>query len=573
MKKEKKEKRKRLHWRFKVLFSIFVSVIFIVISLFGITYLYFEEKFERNNKKIAKAGFVQAEKELKELIGTVEGQINSYTNLLLPWEFVDGNIVEDTARTRLHQRIVQDFDRMLSVNNNLYAIAAIKQQGHFVLSTSDHKSRSGKIRTNKELDILFEKAKMNYPYLTWISKNSLKEEYAKKLEPILKKAVLIGIKYSGEEKGIDNDTFIMVSIAEKTLRKTYDSVAYNGSVAALIDAENRVISASSGKLIGTFLEKEEGFQTIEYPLSNFQWKLVNHIPKNLYRKESEDIRKFGIMLALITCFFVFIAGVIWSRYYTRPIQYLMDKMKAVEGGNLEIDEPKKLGWDELDELNEEFFLLVGKLREYINDLQIAEREKTKEELLALQYQINPHFILGSINSIRWMATMTNNLVVANALEILAKILTPILRNSASMWKLRDELKFSSDYVSMMNIRYGNTMEYRVICEEGLYDEEFPRLILQPMIENCFIYGSDPVEKRSIVVRIKKEERIMVSISNSGVFMSDERLKSLNQMIQKKNMEHIGLSNVRKRLEILYKEAGDLWLESNEEGDLIVQIRF
>ena len=128
---------------------------------------------------------------------------------------------------------------------------------------------------------------------------------------------------------------------------------------------------------------------------------------------------------------------------------------------------------------------------------------------------------------------------------------------------------------MMNIRYGNTMEYKVFCDNTLLSEDFPRMILQPMIENCFIYGSDPLEKRVITVNIRKEEIMKVSISNSGVNMDKAKLDSLNEMLKNNsgNSEHRGLSNAKKRLNILYKDTGDIWLEEDSEGTLTVQIRF
>ena len=128
---------------------------------------------------------------------------------------------------------------------------------------------------------------------------------------------------------------------------------------------------------------------------------------------------------------------------------------------------------------------------------------------------------------------------------------------------------------MMNIRYGNTMEYKVICDGSLLKEDFPRMILQPMIENCFIYGSDPLDKRVITVNIRKEEMMKVSISNSGVNMDKSKLDSLNDMLRNNtgNSEHIGLSNAKKRLDILYKDTGNIWLEQDDKGTLTVEIRF
>lgn len=102
---------------------------------------------------------------------------------------------------------------------------------------------------------------------------------------------------------------------------------------------------------------------------------------------------------------------------------------------LDIENPEKVGW--------------------------PEQEKAREELLALQYQINPHFLYNSLNSIRWMAMMTNNTKVADSLVILCKVIMPILRNPSFTWKLSDELDFLENYIKMMRIRYGNEMEYHL----------------------------------------------------------------------------------------------------------------
>ena len=576
---EKKQLRKinikRLNWRIKVLLSIFTAVISIVILLFGITYFYFEDKFEDNTKKIAEDTFKQADKELKNMLSAVEGEISRYGNLKLPFEYLRDEFKNDIKKNIVYMQIVKDFDNILSMNSDIYAISVLKGDGRFILSTSDRRSRSGITAIDTDFLRILKEAEENYPYTIWKSKYELDDKESKSFSPVTEKPSFLGIKFLGEEYGEGSGTYIIASVDEKAVRETYESAVYNGSIAMIVNKDGLIISETEEGNLGSVFEKKEGFQAIEYNLKNFDWKLYNLIPKESYLKETNDIRKFGMAVALISCFFIFIAGVIWSRRYTKPVQYLMDQMKLVENEQLNIKMPDSQGWEELNDLNIEFYFLVQKLKKYISDIQVVEREKAREELLALQYQMNPHFLLGSINSIRWMATMTNNKVVANALEILAKILTPILRNPAFLWKLSDELNFCADYVSMMNIRHGNTMEYRVICDKSLYDEDFPRMILQPMIENCFIYGSDPLEKRVISVNISKKEKMTVSISNSGVIMEKEKLDKLNDMLRKGtgNSEHIGLSNVKKRLSILYNSTAEMWLENGTDGNMTVQIRF
>ena len=567
--------RKKINWRVKALLSILVTIIAIVAILFGVTYLYFEKKFENNTQKIAEASFKQADKELQKMLGTVEGEINRYGNLRLSLEYLRDEYRNDISKSIAAMQIVKDFDGLMSVDSNLYAVSLVKGDGRFILSTSDRRSRSGEVKIDGRFREILKRVKENFPYMTWISNYELKDYDGGDFSPITNKVSFLGIKYLDSGYNGVEDTFIIASVDEKSIRKTYEQVVYNGSVALLVNDEGIIISETGTKLLGKRYEKKNEFQSIEHELKNFDWKLYNIIPKEGYLKETKDIRRFGTLVMLVSCIFILIAGMLWSRRYTRPIQYLMDQMKLVHDENFDINQPVKQGWEELDDLNIEFYHLVVKLKKYISEIKIVERENTKKELLALQYQMNPHFLLGSINSIRWMAALTNNSVTANALEILAKILTPILRNPDFLWKLEDELIFCENYVSMMNIRYGNTMEYKVICDKQLLTEDFPRMILQPMIENCFIYGSDPLEKRVITVDIRKEDIMKVSISNSGVNMGRAKLDSLNEMLRNDtgNSEHIGLSNAKKRLTILYKDTGDIWLEEDEEGTLIVQIRF
>ena len=567
--------RKKINWRVKALLSILVTIIAIVAILFGVTYLYFEKKFENNTQKIAEASFKQADKELQKMLGTVEGEINRYGNLRLSLEYLRDEYRNDISKSIAAMQIVKDFDGLMSVDSNLYAVSLVKGDGRFILSTSDRRSRSGEVKIDGRFREILKRVKDNFPYMTWISNYELKDYDGGEFSPITNKVSFLGIKYLDSGYNGVEDTFIIASVDEKSIRKTYEQVVYNGSVALLVNDEGIIISETGTKLLGKIYEKKNEFQSIEHELKNFDWKLYNIIPKEGYLKETKDIRRFGTLVMLVSCIFILIAGMLWSRRYTRPIQYLMDQMKLVHDENFDINQPVKQGWEELDDLNIEFYHLVVKLKKYISEIKIVERENTKKELLALQYQMNPHFLLGSINSIRWMAALTNNSVTANALEILAKILTPILRNPDFLWKLEDELIFCENYVSMMNIRYGNTMEYKVICDKQLLMEDFPRMILQPMIENCFIYGSDPLEKRVITVDIRKEDIMKVSISNSGVNMGRAKLDSLNEMLRNDtgNSEHIGLSNAKKRLTILYKDTGDIWLEEDEEGTLIVQIRF
>ena len=124
-----------------------------------------------------------------------------------------------------------------------------------------------------------------------------------------------------------------------------------------------------------------------------------------------------------------------------------------------------------------------------------------------------------------MAMMTNNTKVADSLVILCKVIMPILRNPSFTWKLSDELDFLENYIKMMQLR--------------------------------------------------KTERFAIEVQNTGSFLEAEKVAVVNRKIAEgtPDNESIGLCNIRKRLNLLYGEKGDIWLESSPERGVLVYICF
>ena len=339
---------KKVNWRVKALLSILISIIVIVVLLFSITYIYFENKFENNTKKIAEATFKQADKELKKMLSTVEGEINRYGSLRLPFEYLKDEYKNEINKKVVSVQIVKDFDEMMSLNSNIYAVSLIKGDGRFMLSTADRRSRSGEIDIKGRLNEILKKAAESYPYTIWVSNYELEGYEGKDFSPATDRPSFLGVKFLGDGYTGKEDTYLIASVDEKSIRKTYESVVYNDSIALLVNDAGVIISETGNNMLGNSFKKKDGFQTIEHELKNFDWKLYNLIPKEAYLKEANDIKKFGIAVAVVSCIFILIAGIIWSRRYTRPIQYHMDQMKLVQGENFDIKKPEPQGWGELD---------------------------------------------------------------------------------------------------------------------------------------------------------------------------------------------------------------------------------
>lgn len=572
---EKIKSVKRMDWRQKVLLSILGSFLVIMSLLFYITYHYFVAKIEKGNKKVVLMTFKQAEKDLQDILKDAELCLDKYMTDEQVWKFVHEYPEAEAKRSSLKVGITDEFTNEMSVNREISALGILCGNGFGIVSSSSRKNRSGDTGFSEKLQKILACSKENYPYTTWLPGWELKLEESSPFSVMLQNSGLVGIKAMGESEALEEESFLFVSIGEANIQNTYNAVAFNDSMAVLVDENNRIISNVGEEKLGEKYVPGEDTQNIEYPLQLYGWKLCNMIPKSDYMKDANDIRNFGLAIILIAIFATDVVAVIWSRKYTRPIEMLMENMHHVKRQEFDIEKPERLGWEELDLLNEELYETVQSIKDYIELLKQAEKEKAKEELLALQYQMNPHFLLNSLNSIRWMAMMTNNKVVADTLVTLSKIITPVLRNPSLTWKLENEIEFLENYVSMMQLRYGHDMEYQLDCAKELYEIEFPRLILQPLIENCFVHGSMPGEMRTIHILIQCRKNIEVTIVNSGVFFEEEELDKIRKKMRAKTKasDHIGLANVCKRLNLLYQEKGIMRITSNSEIGFIVQIRF
>lgn len=569
-------KRQKVDWKVKVLLSLLGGMLLVVGLLFGITYWYFLAKLQEYNEKIAFMTFRESEKKLDELMEQADRNITNFSEGALGWEFTKQQYEEKKNEVVTNREIIEAFDEILAGNKNIYGLAIVNGNGKTLVSTAERKSRSGLTDITENMRELLRESRKKYPYVLWIGSKSINIGEESTLYTAVNRPVLIGIKNLNESEEEEEDSYLFVAIDEKNVQKCYDQAIYNDSQACLLDEHQNILSSTRQGVVGKKFQEENTCQNIRYQLDYNGWMLVNMIPKVTYLEESVEIRNFGIIVALLVVSGVFGVGAVWINRYTRPIQVLMDRMESVGKEQLDIPIPQRNGWPELDQLNVQFYQMVQKLKGYIRKLQEVEKEKSKEELLALQYQMNPHFLYNSMNSIRWMAMMTNCTKVADSLVILSKIIMPVLRDPSFTWKLRDELEFLKNYIGMMRIRYEDAFEYRMECKKDLYDEEFPRFILQPVIENCFVHGRGKEGwKIEGVISKSSTHHFKIMVKNNGECMEESKVKDLNECLKngKWTTSSVGLSNIQKRLFLLYGEAGIIQLESNDEVGVAVYIEF
>lgn len=214
------------------------------------------------------------------------------------------------------------------------------------------------------------------------------------------------------------------------------------------------------------------------------------------------------------------------------------------------------------------FLLV--IAAYFLWFYLNRKNKEKElktriaelKLLALQSQLNPHFLFNCLTSISGLIKTKEYDKSELILNDFAKLMRSILTNSSKdLISLDEEIKISKLYLDIEQVRKNNNFEYEFkIGNLSLLDKKIPPLILQPFLENCIKHGFEMKsleEKGLINIEInKKNQGLQIIISDNGI-----GVKENNQIIQ--NHQSMGIKIQKERL-IQYSKTHNMSINIETE---------
>ena len=220
-------------------------------------------------------------------------------------------------------------------------------------------------------------------------------------------------------------------------------------------------------------------------------------------------------------------------------------------------------------------ITVGVALKVWNALRIEMSLEEQKRLLlearldALQHQINPHFLFNTLNSIASLVRSKPELAREMTVK-LANILRALLKDHDSYVPLRDELKFTDDYLSIEVVRFGpEKLRVEKEIDPDTMEVLVPSILLQPLIENSIKHGLEPrIHGGTVTVRSRMiGDRIHIEVADDGVGMGDRP----GSAIRRSAGAGIGMKNVRERLEVLYGGQAIFEVVSNPGRGTLVSI--
>lgn len=213
------------------------------------------------------------------MMKNAEYYLSQFANNELAWEYSANTYKTTVEKSVAVQEIVQKFDQMMYADTNIYGFAILSGDGRSVVSTTEKKSRTGIMEIDEKTRTVLEECKESYPFVKWISGESLDVGKTETFYCMVNRPVLLGIVALGEAKETEEDSYLCVALDERKVSQSYGMVSYNGSRAALVDENGRIISSTDPDYLETVYRPREEEQNIEYDLSYHNWKLVNRFPR------------------------------------------------------------------------------------------------------------------------------------------------------------------------------------------------------------------------------------------------------------------------------------------------------
>ncbi|OCT14823.1 hypothetical protein A8709_11685 [Paenibacillus pectinilyticus] len=229
--------------------------------------------------------------------------------------------------------------------------------------------------------------------------------------------------------------------------------------------------------------------------------------------------------------------------------------------------------DEFGVISEKFNILLNKITLLLSDMVKKETMHKDAQLMALQAQINPHFIYNTLDIFSSKMEIAGQYEVSDAMADFGKMMRYNMESHAKFAALEDELRYLEQYINLQKVKFGDSIHFQIHVPSELLATQVLKFILQPIVENSVKHGFAKQDTLTIDIHVtlENDSTIRLCVKDNGVGIEAARLTQLNEQFRtsvyvgkgEKERESIGLGNINERLKLFYGEQYPLRLISTQ----------
>ncbi|MEF2244214.1 sensor histidine kinase [Paenibacillus sp. IITD108] len=366
--------------------------------------------------------------------------------------------------------------------------------------------------------------------------------------------------------------YIVANLRSKALEQSMEKLLYQKQQQLFIVNSNKEIIASTTGTDYTELSNianmdlsethiyESAISKQNYVVSKlssneYDLEYISVTPRKGFYQLSNNLLYVTIVLVLVSL----VLGIILTHYIARRdhrnLFRILRIISHAEQGMPLPQLPEKV-------TDENSFILQSMIKSFVErsslKIQLTEKKYMLQmmELMALQSNINPHFMANTLQTIFWKAVALTGgqNEVSRMIDHLTGVVHYAISTSNKKVTLEEEIYNTNNYTEIMKIRYKDKFQLEWDYQDEVLYVTVMKLLLQPLIENAIYHGIKESERFGrIRIKIRKQQgKLYIAIVDTGLGMDRQRLMELRQLFtSEEEPKRIGLYNTYKRLQIIY----------------------
>lgn len=376
--------------------------------------------------------------------------------------------------------------------------------------------------------------------------------------------------------------YVYIESNFQTLNQLFGGQQYGEQAThLLLDGDDRIVYSENSELypIGSVYEAatkvgRAGEMTF-VAAGEQNWKLIVLLKGTVFQSELNNWFTQFFTIGLFSLILSAVLAIIAWRSIFRPLQTFRKEIEWM-GDNRIVRPRRYMQLAEFDDLLGRFYRMRDRVFDLLKEIEYRERARSRIEVEKLRFQINPHFIHNTLNTVQVIAKVNKQEEIVRLITYFTRILHYNLGKEGAFVHVSDEIVNLRDYLALQQIRYNHAFRVDIDVDPAAEDNVLPRFVLQPLVENALYHGFRS-DDGVITVRIVQEENggLRISVADNGVGMSEETVAMLfrgNRTAGRKTGMGIGLSFAHQLIQTYYGEEHGLEIQSRPGAGTELTIR-
>jgi two-component system sensor histidine kinase YesM len=319
-----------------------------------------------------------------------------------------------------------------------------------------------------------------------------------------------------------------------------------------------------------------------YRSEDTHWTTLILKPMNSITSRLKEIRNTVMSIESLILVLVIVIAWFIATGITRPLRTMITTMRHVERGDFTVRASHSDNRNEIGQLGKVFNQMVDSMQTMISRVYVAELREKDARLLALQAQINPHFLFNTLNILKSLGRKGATNDVVEVTESLAHLFRYSLHDWHGNVALSEELNLIQSYIKIQTYRFQDRFTYEQHIPEGLLHARILRLTIQPLVENAVVHGLEQRKSGGLIsVQVTANaDTLEILVSDNGVGINRQTQELLNQNFAEIDIhssntdsEHMGIAllNIQKRLHLIHGNQYGLSFLPKPDGGTIIRL--